>query len=343
MLTIGCDLGDRVSHLCAIDAEGEVAWRERVKTTRDDVVAFFAKRPRARIILEVGTHSPWMSALLGDLGHEVIVANPRQVKLISESTSKRDIADAEVLARLGRVDPKLLAPIRHRRLAARRDLVLIRSRAQLVELRTSLVNHLRGTVKAFGYRLPKSTSEKLAKHAEEFIPDELRQFLLPAAKALASISEQIKALDQLIESVTRERYPTASRLAEVPSVGPVTALTFVLSIDDPSRFKRSRQVGAYLGLRPAQSQSGDSDPQLGITHTGDVYLRQLLVTCAHHLLSRNGKDSDLRRWGLALSARGGKNGKRRALCAVARRLAVLLHRLWVSDETYVPLRQGQAA
>jgi len=116
--------------------------------------------------------------------------------------------------------------------------------------------------------------------------------------------------------------------------------SYVLTLDDPKRFRRSRDVGGFLGLRPKQRDSGQSQPQLRITKEGDPYLRKLLVQGAHYILGWRGPDTDLRRWGLKLAARGGKNAKKRAVVAVARKLAVLLHRIWVSGENYEPLRHS---
>jgi len=125
-------------------------------------------------------------------------------------------------------------------------------------------------------------------------------------------------------------------------VGNLIALTFVLTVEDRQRFQKSRDVGCYVGLRPRRSDSGESQPQLGITKEGDNYLRKMLVQGAHYILGWRGPDTDLRRWGMKLAARGGKNAKKRAVVAVARKLAVLLHALWVSGEVYEPLRNSNA-
>lgn len=336
-ITVGCDLGDRRSHLCLLSAAGEVLKRRTVSTTRAGMTKFFATMDTSLVVIEAGTHSPWVSALLEELGHEVIVANPRNVRLISQNKSKSDKVDAELLARLARVDPGLLSPIRHRGADGRRDLAMVRARNELVATRTKLINHARGAMKSQGDRLPSCTADVFAKKCAVLLPAEMQPALNPTLEVIAAVSEQLKELDRVIAEEMRERYPDVDLLTQVNGVGPLTALTYILTLGDPRRFEKSRQVGAYLGLRPGRSQSGNADPELRITKAGDRYLRSLLVNCAHYILGPFGKDSELRRWGIAFAEKGGKNAKKRAVVAVARRLAVLLHRLWVTGEVYEPL------
>lgn len=341
--TLGCDLGDKQSHVCELDTEGKVTRRRTVSTTQNAFEKFFARYERARVVIEAGTHSPWVSALLHRVGHEVIVANPRNVRLISRNKSKSDRIDAELLARLARVDPGLLSPIQHRGVVAQRELAMVRTRSALVATRTKLINHVRGSLKSQGDRLPSSTAEAFAKKAAGLIPEAMQAALGPALKVIESLTAELKVLDKKIERELPERYPEMVALQQVNGVGGLTALTFMLTLGDPTRFAKSRQVGAYLGLRPGRSQSGNADPELHITKAGDRYLRSLLVNCAQYILGPFGKDSDLRRWGLELAVRGNKNAKKRAVVAVARRLAVLLHRLWITGEVYEPLRHATKA
>jgi transposase len=332
--TIGCDLGDKTSAVFVITADGGTE-RHNVKTTPAGVRAFFTRRP-AHVVIEVGAHSRWVSELLEELGHRVTVANPRRVKAISAGDTKTDRADAELLARLGRADVQLLAPVQHRERKAQADLAIIRARDALVRARTKLVNHARGVVKSFGERLPKCTAESFHRRTRDQVPIDLRAALEPLYEALASIDEQIRCQERLIERRAKA-YPDVEVLSQPHGVGVLTALAYVLTVEDKERFKKSRMAGAFLGLRPRKDQSGDGDPQLGITKSGDPFLRRLLVGSANHILGPFGKDSDLRRWGLELAKRGGKNAKKRAKVAVARKLAVLLHRLWVTGEEYKPL------
>jgi len=284
-----------------------------------------------------------VAALLGELGHRTIVANPRRVQLIAKGKSKSDRVDAELLARLGRVDPQLLSPIQHRGTQAQLDLALVRGRAVLVETRTKLINHARGLVKSHGERLRKCHTEAFTKCATPDLPGSLRETLAPIVAVIDKVTEEIKAIDRKIDKELPERYPEIIVLRTVDSIGPLTALTYVLTIDDPTRFSKSRNAGAYLGLCPARRQSGDGDPELRITRCGDAYLRSLLINCAQRMLGPFGRDSDLRRWGLDLAERGKKNAKKRAVVAVARRLAVLLHRLSVTGEAWVPLGYRSSA
>jgi len=293
--------------------------------------------------MEVGTHSPWLSRWLTGLGFEVIVANARQVQLISASSRKNDRMDAHLLARLARVDPQLLRPIRHRSEQAQADLMTIRIRAALVEARTSLVNAARGFAKAQGDRLPACDADAMGVEKMEALPAEMRERLRPLLEQVESLTEKIQESEAKIEQIARTEYPETELLQQVSGVGTLIALTFVLTVEDRDRFQKSRDVGCYVGLRPKQSESGQSQPQLRITKEGDRYLRTLLVQGAHCILSRRGPDTDLKRWGLKLAERGGKNAKKRAIVAVARKLAVLLHRLWVTGEVYDALRNNQAA
>lgn len=333
-MTVGLDLGDRKSEFCVLNDQGKVVEKGRCATTRRGFRKAFEERPTLTVVIEVGSHSPWVSKLLPELGHEVIVANPRRVKLISENQSKDDDVDAELLARLGRVDPTLLSPIEHRGIEAQTDLAVIRSRAELVDARVMLINHVRGTVKSFGERLSKCTTDAFAKKAASTIPDALRPALDPILATITQLTAQIKSATKKIETDMFDRYPDAELLRQVDGVGAITAVAYILTLDDRARFKKSRKVGAFLGLRPAKKKSGKKDPELRITKAGDNYLRRLLVNCAHYILGPFGKDSDLRSWGLELASRGKKNAKKRAVIAVARKLAVLLHRLWTTGEEY---------
>lgn len=340
-ITIGMDLGDKTSRYCVLNEQGEVSFEGGVATTKKAMAEEFGRIGGCRIAIEVGTHSPWLSRLLGELGHEVIVANPRQVKVISSSSRKNDRMDAQLLARLARVDPKLLRPIRHRSEKAQLDLLTVRVRAALVEARTGLVNAARGLAKALGSRLPACDTDQMNEERLEGLPGALRGQLEPLVRQVAALTREIHALDKQVEQLARTEYPETQLLRQVSGVGPLIALTFVLTLEDRDRFAKSREVGSYLGLRPKQSDSGESQPQLRITKEGDIYLRKLLVQGAHCVMKDKAPDTDLKRWGGKLAERGGKNAKKRAAVGVARKLAVLLHRLWVTGEVYAPLRNSR--
>jgi transposase len=337
-MTAGLDLGDKYSYLCLIDTQsGEVVEEGRLRTSPEVFRRRFCSERHLRIATETGTHSPWASRVLEECGHEVLVANARKLRLIYANKRKTDEVDAENLARLARLDPKLLYPLKHRGEESQTHMALIRSRQALVGSRTQLVNHVRGAVKSFGARLPRCPARSFHNKAPEHIPEALWPALGPILQTIGSLTQRIRDYERELETISREHYPETELLRQVEGIGPLTALTFVLTLEDPYRFERSRSVGAYLGLVPARDQSGDRDPQRHISKEGDEMLRKLLVGSSHYILGPFGSDSDLRRHGEKIASRGGKNAKKRAVVAVARKLSVLLHRLWVSGEVYDPL------
>jgi len=295
----------------------------------------------SRVVLEVGTHSPWMSRVIEGAGHELIIANPRRVRLIAENDSKTDEVDAELLARLARVDPELLKPIVHRGEQAQRDRVLLLARDGLVRSRTQLINQVRGFAKSLGHRMPSSSTEAFPRRVRERFAEEVFPGQSAMLELIDRLTKEIAAMDREAERLCEERYPETGAMRQVKGVGALTSLAFVLTVEDPGRFANSRSVGAYVGLRPRSRQSGEQQPQLRITKAGDALLRRYLVTAAQYILGPFGPDTDLRRFGLKLAERGGKAAKKRAVVAVARKLAVLLHRLWITGEEYEPSGYGQ--
>lgn len=340
----GIDLGDRSSHVCELDRRtGEVGIDAKFPTTREDLGALFSEIPRARIVMESSGSSPWVSRLARSHGHDVIVADSRKLRAIWDTPQKNDRRDALVLAQLGASDSPFLHEVHHRGEREQRHLSVIRARDLVVQARTKLVNGARGIVKSDGHRLPGCSADAFHRKAPAAIPAGLEPALGPLVAVVAAMTEQIRTYEREIERLCREEYEVARRLKTVPGVGALTALAFVLVIDDPRRFKKSRDVGAYVGVTPRRDQSGETDKQLPITKCGDSLLRRLLVQCGQHILGPLGKDSRLRTWGLALAARGGGNAKKRAVVAVARKLAVLLHAMWVSGECYDPARGASEA
>jgi len=331
--TIGIDLGDKVSRYCMVDQEGEVMEEGTFRNQASSLEKHFGDRPR-RIALEAGAQSAWISRELKRLGHEVIVANPRELKWITSSDTKNDPVDARKLALLSRADVRLLAPVEHRSAEQQGELAVIRGRDAILRARTLLINSARSIAKGFGVRLPKSITHTFGERAVDALPDFLRAALTRLLEQIDALSRAIAGYDQQIAELAA-KHPELERLESIPGVGRLTAMTFVLTLGRVERFAHSRDVAGFLGLRPKQRQSGARDPQLGISKSGDPYLRKLLVQCAHHILGHYGKDSALRQWGLAKSE-GGKKATLRAIIAVARKLSVLLHRLWVSGEYYKP-------
>jgi len=341
-LTVGVDLSDKWSNYCILGLQGETLSEGQLRTTPQDFAEFFQALSATRVVVEVGTHSAWVREVVVGCGHELLVANPRLMDGGKNRKRKNDRIDAQKLARVGRMDPQSLYPIEHRSAEVRQDLVLLRARDALVAVRTQLINTTRGLVKSTGARLPKCSSPSFARKAEEALPAEVREGLLPLVHLTEALSDCIRAYDERIEKLASEKYKHTELLRQVKGVGPLTALAYVLTLENPKRFAKSRDVGPYLGLVPKQEDSGESQPQLGINKAGDMMLRRLLVGSAQYILGPFGPETDLRQYGLRLCERGGKNAKKRAAVAVARKLAVLLHRLWVNGEVYEPLRQTSA-
>jgi transposase len=340
-LTVGVDLGDQGSHYCILGLEGETLAEGQLRTTQEDLATFFQGLNAARVV-EVGTHTAWVQEVISGCGHEVLVANPRLMDGSKRRKRKNDRIDGNKLARLGRVDPESLYPIQHRSREVRQDLGMLRARDAWVAGRTEIINTTRGLVKSMGRRLPKCSSRSFAQKGEEAVAVEMREALLPLVRLAATLSADIKEYDKKIEALGQEKYGHTALLRQVKGVGPITALAYVLTLENPQRFAKSRDVGPYLGLVPKQEDSGESQPQLGISKAGDTMVRKLLVGSAQYILGPFGPDTDLRRYGLRLCERGGKNAKKRAAVAVARKLAVLLHRLWVSGEVYEPLHHAKS-
>lgn len=340
-LTVGIDLGDKKSFITVLDAAGTAIEAGEVATTLEALRQRFDRMERCRIAMEVGTHSTWVSELLTELGHEVHVANSRKLASISQSKSKSDRKDSEQLARLARVDPKLLSPIAHRGADTRHDLAVLRARTALVSSRTSLVNHVRCVLKSNGHRAKSCNASDFHRSVAKEVPSPLRPALAPLLEVLTVTSAQIATLDKEVDRLAAEVYPETVLLRQVNRVGRLTSLLFVLTIVDPHRIKDVRNVGAYVGLCPARRQSGDMDLEMRITREGDGELRRCLVQCAQQILGPHGEDCDLRRWGLELAKRGGKKAYRKAIVAVARKLSVLLLTLWRTGEVYEPLRNAR--
>jgi transposase len=325
-----------MNNVCVLDNGGDILWECQVRCTQEGLSALFDSMAPARVAIEASTHSPWVSRLLSELGHEVLVGNPRKLRMIYRNARKCDAHDAQMLARICRMDPALLCPIQHRGRQAQVDMTVLKSRNALVETRTRLVNHVRSLVKSVGERLPSCQAEAFHRKMGAFIPEDLKSALLPMLEILKKVTEKILAYDKAIAELSVQRYPECEVLQSIQGIGPITSLAYVLTIEDPTRFEKSRDVGAYLGLVPRLDQSGNMDPQLRITKTGCAYLRRLLVSAAQYILGPFAQDSKLRKWGLELCARGGKNGKKRAVVAVARKLCVLMHRLWMDGTFWEP-------
>ena len=334
--TLGLDLGDRTHYVCVLDATGEMVREGTLPNTRPALAKLLADYPRATVALEAGTHSPWISRYLTDLGAQVIVANPRKLHAISKNERKSDRRDAQMLARLARVDPALLHPIQHGTAQAQHDLLGLKLRDALVRTRVSLINAIRFTLKSLGHPMRNPSSESFHKTVLADVPADCRPVIQPLVTVLVQVTEQIKGMERDLVQRSKKEYPATQRLQQIAGVGPLTALCFVLKIGDPQRFSRGRDVGAYLGLCPRRDQSGGTDKQLRISKCGDGLLRRLLVSAAHYVLGPFGPPCALREHGQRLAGTGSAREKKRAIIAVARKLAVLLLSLWKHGTDYEP-------
>jgi len=332
--TLGLDLGDRAHHVCVLDATGQIVREASLPNTRPALAQLLTEFPRATVALEAGTHSPWISRYLTDLGAKVLVANPRKLHAISRSERKCDRRDARMLARLARVDPALLHPIQHGSAQAQHDLLGLKLRDALVRTRVNLINAVRFTLKSLGHPVRNPSSESFHKTVD--VPADGLPVVQPLLTVLAHVTEQIKAMERDLVARSKKDYPATQRLQQITGVGPLTALCFVLKIGDPQRFSRGRDVGAYLGLCPRRDQSGGTDKQLRISKCGDGLMRRLLVSAAHYVLGPFGPPCALREHGQRLTGTGSAREKKRAVVAVARKLAVLLLSLWKHGTNYEP-------
>ncbi|MEN0065658.1 MAG: IS110 family transposase [Myxococcota bacterium] len=331
-VSVGLDVGDRWTYFCAVDHGGIVLQEGRVPSTTQGLNGIIKTFRRAQWVMEAGTHSFWMDRHLCGSGIENIVVNPRRLKAVSDSLRKTDRSDAAMLALLGMFNPKLLWQVRHRSYDSQLGLGLLKVREQLVRTRTKLINTIRGLVKSFGARLRSCDTARFHKLRLD-VPDGLREVVEPLFDVIETLQTKIGELDNQILQLAQSN-PASERLMSVPGVGPITSLAFVLVIDDPTRFAKTRQVGAYLGLTRRIDQSGDSNRELAITKAGDKMLRKLLVQCSHLVLRDKAPDNALKQWGLRLLDRGGRGARGKAVVAVARKLATLLLSLWKKNQTF---------
>lgn len=333
---MGIDLGDRYRYVVAIQPTGEVEFERRIRT-REEALRKLASFPGLqRVALEAGTHSPWVGPLFEQAGIETFVANGRKLRLIYENKKKSDRMDAEYLARLVRRDPRLLAPIEPKDRQYQEDWQVLKLRDEMVRVRACLVVQVRGLMKNRGQSLPRCTPAGFPKKVAEALRGPEREMLLPTLKVIHEASVQIRRYDRQVEQLNRQRYPQTALLRQIKGVGPVTALAFVLVIGDPQRFVQARKVGGYLGLCPAQDESGNRSLQLRISKEGNPLLRRLLVNCAHYILGPFGQECQLRQQGLRICERGGKHARKRAAVAVARKLAVVMLTLMQTGQVYEP-------
>jgi len=324
-----------------LNKDGKIIEEGSVANDRDHIGEWMIRYKGATVAMETGTHSPWVSRFLEELGMKVYVANARKLRAISTSDTKSDKTDARMLARLCRADVELLSPVKHRSEGCQRDLVRVKVRDALVRTRVNQMNSVRFLLKSLGVKIPsgvKATS--FVKQVRAGVGAEYQELVEPLLATLEAVEAKIKEVDRELGELASNRYPETELLRQVPGVGPITALTFVLTLEDPQRFAKAREVGPYLGLSPKRDQSGGTDKQLRITKAGNSQLRRLLVNCSHYIMGPFGPPCDLRECGERICERGGGIARKKAIIAVARKLSVTLLALWKSGETYCPVKQA---
>lgn len=331
MQHVAIDLHDEYSQICVMNQSREILAEAKVPTTRAALSDFFRQRERCRVVFEAGPHALWVNELLSELGHEPVACHARRVRIIAESRNKNDRVDAELLARLSLSDLELIQPIKQRSRTTLEQRSVVRSRAALVETQKRLRTMLRGLVKPFGVRIGGGKKRALAELAAAELPELAAQSVKALLATLITIAEQIRNLEKHVEQITTT-HPAVSRLQTIPGVGPLVAISFVHAIEDPARF-RSIDVGPYLGLTPSnRSSAGKKLAAKERGRPGDPYTRSLLVQAAWTLMNSR-SESDLAEWGRTLIKRV---GPKKAAMAVARKLATLMHHLWLHDEDFRP-------
>jgi len=340
-ITIGMDMGDKNHKAVALGGDGRESRREEVANTREAMAAFLGGFPGATLAIETGTHCRWVCALASGMGLKVLVANARKVALITRNSRKSDWNDAAMLADIAYAKPSLLRPVSLRGAADQRLMRLAKGRDALVRCRTAIVNQVRGFCKAEGVRLRACSPEAFPSLRGD-IPEEAADVSAHLLATIKFLNGKIKRYDRILEkALGRLRGEDADIVTQIPGVGTVTAAVFLAAIGDAGSFGGdARAAGPFLGLVPKSGQSGDKDPQLRISKEGNSLARRTLVNSASHIMGPFGKDSDLRRHGMRIAARGGKNAKKRARVAVARRLAVTMLAMLRDRSDYRPIAEG---
>ena len=330
---VAIDLHDEYSQICVMNQAREILAEAKVPTTRAALVDFFKQRQRCRVIYEAGPHALWVSELLRELGHEPLACHPRRLRLIAESRNKNDRVDAELLARLSLSDLELIKPIQQRSRATLEQRSVVRARAALVATQTQLRTMLRGLVKPFGVRIAGGKKRGVAELAKAELPWLARESVDAILQTLDTIATNISVLTERVEQLSTS-HPAAARMQTIPGVGPLVALAYIQTLEDPARFA-SADVGPYLGLSPSnRSSAGKKLAPKERGRPGDPYLRSLLLQASWTLINSRSQ-SDLAKWGRALVERV---GAQKGAFGLARKLATLMHHLWLYEQD-LPHRQ----
>lgn len=336
---IGIDIGDKVNSICILNNKGEILLEKNIQNNKAAMKEYFDSIEKASIVIEAGSHSPWIEKLLVAIGHDVFVCNPRELAAVTQNINKSDKRDPKVLAGMLLTGKHLLKQVHHASEDAMRDFLLIKSRRALVKCRTILINNSRGVVKTFGERIsPGLSADAFHKYAGDSLKEETLVKIEDLIEVIGKTTEHILNYEKNIEALIKSKYPAAQLLQSINGVGPLTALAYVLTIDDPKRFEKSRTVGVFLGLVPRRDQSGDIDKQLPITKAGSKLLRSLLINCANFILSEKGEDNQIKRFGLKIRGDGtSKSRTNKAKVAVARKLSVVMHQMWISNKPFAAI------
>ncbi|MEJ2024433.1 MAG: IS110 family transposase [Deltaproteobacteria bacterium] len=335
----GMDVHQKYSEVCLLDEGGEVVERARIRTSRSGLGRYFSAKNKMKVVLEAGGSSPWVSRLVESCGHEVVVCSPRRVRLIAESTLKNDRIDAEVLARLVRIDPGFLGRVQQRseRAQVLRSKLTVRSR--LVTTRTKWINTVKGILRALGYTVPGGASRTFCYRVRSVeLPEELATTIEPLLRQLDAVNEEIIRCEKELRNIA-SAMPEVMHLQEVPGVGLIVSLYFVLTVDDPYRFRKSRDIPAFFGLRPKMRSSGDVSTYGRISKQGDPEMRRLLIQAAHALMQCR-TPCALQDWATKVVQR---RGYAKAMVALARKLGVVMHHLWVTGEVFERYPSKKAA
>jgi transposase len=330
---VGLDISQRFTHLCAVDQEGSRIWQGKCLSTPEEISETIrSKIPGATTIgMESGTLSVWLWHALRDMGMPVVCLHAKHVaRFLELRLNKTDKNDARGIAEYLQKGNCLVVNVKT--LECYRLRAIMGMRAQLVGIRTDLKNQIRGVLKTYGLVVSHSEEKgfdaKLRATTKGF-PD-LRKVIEPLLQVLESVQKQTLSLDKMVEDFARND-KVCSHLMTIPGIGAVTALAYTSAVDDPKRFRKSRSVGAYLGLTSRRYQSGEVDREGRISKWGDRLVRSYLFEAASALLTRTKSFCSLKSWGLRVAKRSGMN---KARVAVARKLAVIMHQMWTTGEEF---------
>lgn len=331
MNNCGIDLASKSSAICILGSNGEILFEGACPTDEDGFRQALKSWRTLHCVIEASPLSEWVARMLESLGHEVVVIDPRRAKAIITSKKKTDKLDARNLARMGRTG--WYTQVHRKTEEARLLRSHLKARKGLIDAQRQQNNRIRGLLRAHGIKVGQVSSGRFEGHVDKLVRRKcpaLITAIRPLLDLWVSIRESLTVMTKGVKQMAKQD-ATCQLLMSAPGVGPMVASAYVATIDDPSRFRRGAQVAAYLGLVPSIIQSGESEYRGRITKEGDRLLRWLLVEAAHVLLTRSGTDSALKRWGKRLEKREGSS---KAKVAVARKLAIVLHRIWLTGEPY---------